>query len=309
MAASFSERYGYTKTSDCIIKGKINMRIINALSSCFTKLKDDLDDADYSTSVANGDENWQLIPMKSYYKMDRTVWTDFLNKRADKYMGGLNMRDYDAVQGCLRDNKVAWYRKLDCVEFAIDYMINHFTDSARKNVMDCFVKEVNRHFERLNYGYRVVQGKIVDIVSDLEIQSLNNAVQTKDNVSVHLLQALKLFSLKPQPDCRNSIKESITAVETLFREMTNESTFGKAFEKVKKQMIIHPRLEEMIQKMYDYTNQKNTGIRHAKVDSDDTYLPLPQEALLMLVSCSATINYIRGKKEELMVDNKLKESL
>lgn len=169
----------------------------------------------------------------------------FLNKRADKYMGGLYMRDYDAVQSCLRNNKVAWYKKLDCVEFAIDYMINHFTDSARKNVMDCFVKEVNRHFERLNFGYRVVQGQIVDIVSDVEIQSLNKSVETKDNVTVHLQHALKLYSLKPQPDCRNSIKESITAVETLLREMTNESTFGKAYDKVKKQMTIHPRLEEI----------------------------------------------------------------
>ena len=297
MSASFSERNGYTKSSDLIVKERITWEIVNALSSCFTKLKEDLDDADYMKSVANGDDDWLLIPLKSYYKMDRTVWTDFLNKRADKYMGGLEMRDYDAVQSCLRNNKVAWYRKLDCVEFAIDYMNRNFTDSPRKKVLDDFVQEVNRHFERLNFGYRVMQGQIVDIVSDVEIQSLNKADETKDNVAIHLQQALKLYSLRPQPDYRNSIKESITAVETLLREMTNESTFGKAYDKVKKQMTIHPRLEEMIQKMYDYTNQKDTGIRHAKVEPDDTNLPSAQEALLMLVVCSATINYFRGKAE------------
>jgi hypothetical protein len=46
--------------------------------------------------------------------------------------------------------------------------------------------------------------------------------------------------------------------------------------------------------MYDYTNQKDTGIRHAKVETDNTYLPTAEEAMLMLVTCSATINYVRG---------------
>jgi hypothetical protein len=176
-------------------------------------------------------------------------------------------------------------------------MREHFTDMARKKVLDDFVKEINRQFERLNYGYRIVQGKIVDVVSDVEIQSINKAVETEDNASAHLLQALNLYSLKPKPDCRNSIKESITAVESLFRSMTNENTFGKSYDKIKQQMTIHPRLEELIQKMYDYTNQKDTGIRHAKVEIDDKYLPSAQEALFMLVTCSATINYVRGKVE------------
>lgn len=47
MSAFFSEKNGYTKSSDLIIKERITLKIVNALSSCFTKLKEDLDDADY----------------------------------------------------------------------------------------------------------------------------------------------------------------------------------------------------------------------------------------------------------------------
>lgn len=256
-----------------------------------------LDNADYLISEANGDEDYLIFTNGSFYKMDRTVWTDFMNRRADKYVGGINMREFDAVQVCLLNKKNKWYKKLDCVEVAIEFMRTHYTDSIRKKVVEDFVQEIDRQFERLKYGYRIVQGKIVDIISDIEIQSINKSVEANanNNVSVHMLQALNLYALKPNPDYRNSIKESITAVETLFRELTNESTFGKAYGKIKKQISIHPRLEEMIQKMYDYTNQKETGIRHAKVEDDNTYLPTAQEATLMLVICSATINYVREK--------------
>lgn len=295
MCELFSERYGYTKPSDCVIKGKITSKIINALSSCFTLLKEDLDDADYLESLENDDEDWQDLNKKSFNRMDRTVWIDFMNKKADNYVGGIKMRQYDAVQLCLNSREMKWYKKLDCVEFAIEFKRMNFIDNRRIAAVDKFVREINRHFERLNYGYRVLQGRIVDVVSDIEIQSLNQALEQNDGVSFHLQEALNLYSLRPVPQSRNSIKESITAVETLFRNITGESTFGKAYDKAKKQLAIHPRLEEMIQKMYDYTNQKDTGIRHAKVEPDNSNLPSPDEALFMLVACSATINYVRGK--------------
>ena len=120
-----------------------------------------------------------------------------------------------------------WYKKLDCVEFAIEFMRMNFIDNRRIAAVDKFVREINSHFERLNYGYRVLQGRIVDVVSDIEIQSLNKALEQNDGVSFHLQEALNLYSLKPVPQSRNSIKESITAVETLFRNITGERNCSK----------------------------------------------------------------------------------
>ena len=45
---------------------------------------------------------------------------------------------------------------------------------------------------------------------------------------------------------------------------------------------------------YGYTNDKTTGIRHALMD--DTNAPTADEAIFMLVSCSAFINYLTKKK-------------
>ena len=54
-------------------------------------------------------------------------------------------------------------------------------------------------------------------------------------------------------------------------------------------------LKDAFDKLYAYTNQKDTGIRHALMDNDGTYVPTSDEAMFMLVSCSAFINYL-GKK-------------
>jgi len=50
--------------------------------------------------------------------------------------------------------------------------------------------------------------------------------------------------------------------------------------------------------MYNYTNNKGTGIRrHALMD--DSHFPEQKEALFMLVYCSAFINYIRAAEVKL----------
>jgi len=38
-----------------------------------------------------------------------------------------------------------------------------------------------------------------------------------------------------------------------------------------------------------------TSIRHALIDDEGTYTPTADEAIFMLVSCSAFVNYLRKK--------------
>ena len=54
-------------------------------------------------------------------------------------------------------------------------------------------------------------------------------------------------------------------------------------------------LKDAFDKLYAYTNQKETGIRHSLMYEDDTYVPSVDEASFMLVSCSAYINYLNKK--------------
>ena len=53
----------------------------------------------------------------------------------------------------------------------------------------------------------------------------------------------------------------------------------------------HPK--SAFEKLYGYTNNPDTGIRHALID--DTNIPTSAEATYMLVTCSAFINYLNTK--------------
>ena len=116
------------------------------------------------------------------------------------------------------------------------------------------------------------------------------------NIRTHLNKALELYAQRPVGDYRNSIKESISAVEAYCREITDENTLGDALKKLNsKGVLIPPMLKVAFEKLYAYTNQPDTGIRHALMDEDGTYTPALEEALFMLVSCSSFINYLNKK--------------
>ena len=71
---------------------------------------------------------------------------------------------------------------------------------------------------------------------------------------------------------------------------------GKALNKLEREgLFLHSLLKSAFDKLYAYTNQEDTGIRHALMDDEENYTPTAEEALFMLVSCSAFINYLSRK--------------
>ena len=153
---------------------------------------------------------------------------------------------------------------------------------------------MNKEFERLHFAYRLVGNQIVEITSDEEIKAIETALENKhDSVKKHLQTALELLSTRPIGDYRNSIKESISAVEAITREITGENSIN--FKKLEEVGVIVPTvLRKAFEKLYGYTNDGTTGIRHALMD--DRNAPTADEAIFMLVSCSAFINYLTKKK-------------
>lgn len=96
-------------------------------------------------------------------------------------------------------------------------------------------------------------------------------------------------------DYRNSIKESISAVECICREITGESTLDKSLKKIEsKGVTFNSQMKKGLENLYYYTNDADTGIRHALMD--DKNAPTADEAIFMLVSCSAFVNYLIKKK-------------
>lgn len=291
MKKFFSERQGYVTPSDTILTKDVSIEVINAISTCFSKLCCALSDEDERVQRAGP---WLPYDSASFYQLSLAAWTDFLHRRQNSY-GYVDDKN-NAFQQILLDKKCPWYKKLDIIEFAIDYMEENFADEERLKITEGFIANLNSSFERLHYGYRIVNGIVTDIITKPEVEAMEAALlESSEVVSHHLNQAIVLYSDKLAPDYRNSIKEAITAVEALLRSETGESTFGKAYSEFKKKVSIHPRLQEAIQKLYDYTNQEDTGIRHSRVAGDGSAVPDASECRFMLITCSAIINYLNSK--------------
>ncbi len=281
----FSERYGYTKPSDVIIREKITLEIQNAICSCYDKL--------HAFFIDSGLYTYSDEP---YVKMEQYLWTYFLNLRESKFYEG---RSYHIVAThYIEDKSNSWFQKLNLIEFTIKYL---YTQDGKRSrscpVANRFVRQLNFEFERLNFAYRIVGQEIVEITSKSEIATIEDAmVNTSRNIKTHLNRALELYAQRPTADYRNSIKESISAVEAFCREKTGENSLGKALNHLETNGIIIPKLlKAAFDKLYAYTNQPDTGIRHALMDNDGAYTPASEEALFMLVSCSAFLNYLSRK--------------
>lgn len=161
---------------------------------------------------------------------------------------------------------------------------------------DIFINRINSIFVNENVNYKIINGLITDIVGKEEINSINETINNSDKVvSNHFKKALEL--LYKTKDYDNSIKESITAVESICQIITgnNKATLGDGLKKLKED--IHPALKTAFEKLYGYTSDAN-GIRHANGigEGNSTF----SEARYMLISCSAFINYL---KEQCNINN------
>lgn len=284
--ARFSERYGYVKPSDVLIRGTITDAIENAICSSFDLLKHALIEIDRPyTSYKN-----------TYQDMDLYLWVHFLNERYDRFYGD---NSYHVVATwVMKQNKYEWYEKLDMVEMSYQWLWEQLGDQTRYvPVLEAFAQRTNKEFERLNYAYRIVDKEIVELTNDQEIKAIEDCMAANaDNVKIHLSNALDLLSKRPVGKYSNSIKESISAVEAVCRAKTGAKDLGRALDCLTKKGVVIPQpLKNAFSRLYDYTNDKETGIRHALMDESGVFVPTYAEALFMLVSCSAFINYLNAK--------------
>lgn len=185
-----------------------------------------------------------------------------------------------------------WYEVYDFIEFVPNnYYSTYYRDNNKNFIMSC-----NDIMKRELSAYRFVDGKIVAITSEEEINSIEEAITITDQfkpVSFHLKQALDLFADRKSPDYRNSIKESISAVEALCKLIAgeNKATLSTALKKLEDKVDLHPALRQAFDKLYGYTSDAD-GIRHALLDEVTLGF---EDARFMLIACSAFINYLKEK--------------
>lgn len=138
---------------------------------------------------------------------------------------------------------------------------------------------------------------MVAITSPVEIDEIEQAIDASKNIEAvnsHLKTALKELADRENPVYRNSVKESISAVEAIckFYTKNDKATLGDALSELEKSGTIHPALKKSFSALYGYTSD-SSGIRHSLIDNDrqvDFH-----EAKLILVTCTAFINYLLSK--------------
>ena len=180
--------------------------------------------------------------------------------------------------------KSDWDLVLDFVEFSSEY------HSKFQEICNGFLK-------REMSAYRFVDGKLVEINSKEEIVEIESAIESVDkykSVKTHLSTAIDLLSDRKNPDYRNSIKESISAVESLTKIITknNKTTLGQALKEIENKHQIPGSLKSAFSALYGYTSDEG-GIRHSLLESG-VKVDL-EEARFMMVTCSAFINYLMNK--------------
>lgn len=190
---------------------------------------------------------------------------------------------------------------LDIIEFIAsnlkirveDSTISYYSNLEYSDQYENLYKKYNDLFEKECVGYRFVDGLIVRITNKEELQAIEKASLTNKKVNDHIKKAILYISESGEKDYKNSIKESITALETLCSILTkkDKGTLGETIEIIGKEKKIHPALKEAIAKLYGFASDE-PGIRHGsgKVGNNISF----DDAKFVLVICSAIINYFIG---------------
>lgn len=272
----FSQRQGLKPTRlDVQIKdidADLRIKIWNALQIYYWDEVSGNDLADSSNSATYG-----------YLK---GLWHSYFKEPLDTLP-----RDWRMIYQKLRKYffNCEWNEVYDFIEFTAR---RHPSNSSNEN----FRRGCNHVLEQELSGYRFVGEVIAPITDGESMAAVEQAQQSADGlrpVATHLQQALRLFSDRKHPDYRNSIKESISAIEAMCRTVANnpKATLGEALKALVPKVPLHPALSGAFEKLYGYTSNAQ-GIRHALLDEANLQ---QEDALFMLVSCSAFINYLAAK--------------
>lgn len=251
----FSQRMRITSSEKILQKESIDTDLMNSLWSVLSTFYWDRFNKHKWDMGARGD----YISRSNLAGLFRSLWMHYFKLPTDT----IPSLYYDSGNGLaiLRENFFSsdWYEVYDFIEFVTIY--------GPENAKEPFIKTCNAFLERENSAYRFVDGKILEISSSEEIEEIESALEQATpyyGVKQHLSSAIAMLSDKDSPDYRNSIKESISAVESLCKNVSNDekATLGAALKTLEKQGAMHPALKSAFNSLYGYTNDAD-GIRHA----------------------------------------------
>lgn len=298
LRGGFSDRNGVDKISTEIQLKDFDERTRNAFYNAIVNL------IEYIEPTNNTSDYYEELLYKSIWKEayceilenDRYAYGYAIGQCKEYVKSTILYDTYDSVLTII-EYICAWTVSI-IIERGISYQQ---VDGGCKAI--CFDEReyFNEIFEKEFVGYRFVGEHIVAICDDVEIKEIEQSLDVKfKGCKTQIQNALRLLSDRNKPDYKNSIKESISAVESICSIITgkNKATLGDALKVLESKRGLKGQLKSAFEKLYNFTNDKG-GIRHSEglFVSDVSF----EEAKFMLVSCCAFINYLiaeYGKIEE-----------
>lgn len=196
-----------------------------------------------------------------------------------------------------RYESLPWHSVYDLIEFVADNSRRLPHPLSRQD----FERLTNELLTQELSGYRFIQGTLTAITAPSEIEAIEQAATGTrygrlTGVRTHIATAIKLLGQRPSPDYRNSIKESISAVESATKAISGVSGGGldAALKELATHTPIHGALRDGLLKLYGYTSNAD-GIRHAMMEDSKAGF---DEAKFMLVACSAAVNFLISKAND-----------
>src|SRR5664279_703297 len=215
---TFSERNGYAE-----------VRTIAQLESMDDRLRMALWNTLYQLYFAD----WETFESRGS-RLTRAVWTELLHADLARVP-----ESPAAAGGHFKELvlKGEWHVVYDLLELVID--ANDWFAPA--DLTETLNTVLSRHLA----GYRMVQGKAAPVTDSAEVAEVTAALALPDRFAAargHLDTALALFSDREEPNYANSIKESMSAVESMVLVVTGKKGFHGAVDTLERSHGMHSKL-------------------------------------------------------------------
>lgn len=269
--STFAERYGYRPVRSAIQREQIDEALRNALWDAIRLT--------LFGSVDGSAFHYRRSTEPVVYLV-HNLWNAYFKEPTDTIPAHW-FETEPVIRQAFMDS--AWFDAYSMLEFLVKHAAG---EGQRLKAL------AQTYMKREMAAYRFVGDEIVEITDESEIVSVETALANATKpVRTHLAAALGHLSDRRNPDYRNSVKESISAVEAAAQELTGDkkATLGQALKALPSRLP--PAFEKSVSALYGYTSD-SAGIRHAL--SDESTVDAA-EARFMLVACSAFVNLLRER--------------
>lgn len=280
MRRKFSERYGFQEVRNVFQVNNIDEKLKNRLWNAIKIFYID----PIVTQFGRTEENAH-ITNENTLNFIKNIYDGFFKTHEEPSTYKKNFKENFKEKYF----QLKWFEIYDLLEFISS--IFYDTDINKE-----FQLKINKILENEVSGYRFINELIAPIIDEVEIQSIEDALNSEyTGAKQHLSKSLELMSDRESPDYVNSIKESISAVESVVNSISGKTNVALNRCINHLPFEIDKNLKTGIINIYSWTSSAD-GIRHG-VTGDEIKSSFA-ESKYMLVSCSAFINYLIYRQRE-----------